>query len=47
MAEATVVYADLGITAGMQYGIAQTIKQGLEVEIRHILNKGELKNGNY
>lgn len=39
VAEATVVYADLGITSGMNYGIGQAIKQGLKVEIRFILKK--------
>lgn len=39
VAEATVVYADLGITKGMQYGIDQARKQGLEVEIRYIFKK--------
>lgn len=39
VAEATVVYADLGITAGMQYGINQAKKQGLEVEIRYLFKK--------
>jgi hypothetical protein len=36
VAEATVVYADLGITKGMQYGIDQAKSQGLDVEIRYL-----------
>lgn len=40
VAEATVVYADLGITKGMHYGIHQARKQGLEVEIRYLF-KGD------
>ena len=39
VAEATVVYADLGITAGMHYGISQAKKQGLEVEIRYLFKR--------
>ena len=39
VAEATVVYADLGITKGMQYGIDQARKQGLKVEIRYLFKK--------
>ena len=38
VAEATVVYADLGITKGMQYGIDQAKVHGLDVEIRYIFN---------
>ena len=41
VAQASVVYADLGITKGMQYGIDQAKEQGLEVEIRYIFNKAE------
>lgn len=33
----TVVYADLGISKGMQYGIDIAIKNGREVEYRYIL----------
>ncbi len=36
VAEATVVYADLGITKGMQYGIDQAKEHGLAVEIRYL-----------
>jgi len=39
VAEATVVYADLGITKGMQYGIDQAKEQGLEIEIRYLFKK--------
>lgn len=39
VAEATVVYADLGITAGMKYGMAKAQEHGLEVEIRYLFNK--------
>jgi len=39
VAQASVVYADLGITKGMQYGIDQAKKHGLEVEIRYLFNK--------
>lgn len=39
VAEATVVYADFGITEGMQYGIDQAIKQGLEIDIRYLFKK--------
>jgi len=39
VAQASVVYADLGITKGMQYGIDQAKKQGLEVEIRYLFDK--------
>lgn len=38
-AEATVVYADLGISTGMKYGIERAKKQGIEIEIRCILKK--------
>jgi len=41
VAQASVVYADLGITKGMQYGIDQAKEQGLEVETRYIFNKAE------
>ena len=41
VAEATVVYADLGITDGMHYGIRQARKQGLDVEIRYLFKKGD------
>ena len=33
----TVVYADLGISKGMEYGIKQAEEAGKEVEYRHIL----------
>lgn len=36
VADATVVYADLGITSGMQYGIDQAKEQGLDIEIRYL-----------
>jgi len=39
VAEATVVYADLGITDGMHYGIRQARKQGIKVEIRHLFKR--------
>jgi len=39
VAELTVVYADFGITAGMKDGMLQARKQGLEIEIRCILEK--------
>jgi hypothetical protein len=35
-AEATVVYADRGISRGMQYGIDMAKAQGLPVEIRYL-----------
>ena len=41
VAHGSVVYADRGISGGMQYGIDQAKKQGLSVEIRFIENKGE------
>lgn len=41
VAEATVVYADLGISKGMQYGIDQAKKQGIEVEIRYLFKTGD------
>lgn len=36
VAEASVVYADLGITAGMEYGIAAAKSAGVPVEFRTI-----------
>jgi hypothetical protein len=36
VAEATVVYADLGISRGMAQGIAAARNQGLEVETRYL-----------
>jgi len=40
VAEATVVYADRGITPGMQYGINQAHAAGLPVEYRYIEGGG-------
>lgn len=37
VADKTVVYADLGISKGMEYGIQAAKDAGLEVEYRHIL----------
>lgn len=34
VAEATVVYADLGISAGMRHGIAHALRQGRPVHVR-------------
>lgn len=36
VAQASVVYADRGISKGMEYGILAAKKAGLEVEIRYI-----------
>ena len=36
VAEGTVVYADLGISRGMQYGIEAAKAAGLPVEVRHL-----------
>ena len=36
VAEATVVYADLGISQGMRYGIQKATQSGIPVEVRHI-----------
>jgi hypothetical protein len=36
VAEASVVYADLGITRGMQYGIDAAEEAGIPVEYRRI-----------
>lgn len=36
VATASVVYTDLGITKGMEYGIAAAKEQGLEIEFRKI-----------
>lgn len=41
VAEKTVVYADYGITSGMEYGIKNAKDAGLDVEIRYILETGE------
>lgn len=38
VAEATVVYIDLGITAGMEHGIAVAKRWGIPVLYRRILN---------
>lgn len=38
VAEATVVYADRGITRGMEYGIAAAVASGRTVEIRRIVH---------
>ena len=46
VAQATVVYADLGITKGMQYGIDQAKVQGLDVEIRYLFNKKSITTAN-
>jgi hypothetical protein len=35
-AEATVVYADLGISSGMSYGIRRAVSEGRPVEYRYI-----------
>ena len=35
-ADATVVYADLGISAGMRYGIARAVRAGRPIEYRKI-----------
>jgi hypothetical protein len=37
VAEATVVYADRGISAGMRYGIAAAEAAGLPVEFRYLV----------
>lgn len=36
VAQATVVYADRGISEGMQYGIAKAVASGIPVEYRYI-----------
>lgn len=36
VAHATVVYTDLGVSRGMEYGIAAAVKSGLPVERRSI-----------
>lgn len=38
VAEATVVYTDLGISKGMEYGIEAAINSGIDVEYRSIKN---------
>ena len=42
-AELTAVYADLGISKGMEFGIAEAHKQGRPIEYR--LLRGEWENG--
>jgi hypothetical protein len=37
VAEATVVYTDLGISKGMEYGIADAIKANRPIEFRNLL----------
>lgn len=39
-AEATVVYADLGISRGMSYGIRRAVDEGRAVEYRYLRNGG-------
>lgn len=39
IADATVVYADYGVTPGMQEGIDRALAEGRVVEVRHILQK--------
>lgn len=41
VAQASVVYADRGISSGMSYGIAAARAAGIPVEIRYIENGGE------
>ena len=36
VAEASVVYIDLGISSGMQYGVDAAIKAGIPVEFRYL-----------
>lgn len=36
LAEATVVYCDLGISSGMELGIARALREGRPVEMRRI-----------
>jgi len=36
VAEATAIYADLGVTPGMQQGIDRAINEGRPVEVRYI-----------
>ncbi len=43
VAEATVVYADFGISKGMQYGIDKAKASGIPVKIRYLFKK-ENKN---
>jgi len=40
VAQATVVYTDLGISKGMQYGIDDAIKRGVPVEYRQLAING-------
>jgi hypothetical protein len=39
LADATVVYTDLGISKGMQYGIDHAIKHGKPIEYRSIMGQ--------
>lgn len=39
VADATIVYTDLGISKGMQYGIDHAVQNGKPVEYRTILHK--------
>lgn len=41
VADKSVVYADRGISKGMEYGMKLAKEQGLEVEVRYIKTKGE------
>ncbi len=43
-ADATVVYCDLGISAGMRYGIKAAVKVGRPVEFRHLYNGRDVAN---
>lgn len=38
VAEATIVYTDLGISQGMQYGIDAATTAGIEIEYRTLIN---------
>jgi len=40
VAQATVVYTDLGISKGMQYGIDDAIKRGVPIEYRQLAING-------
>jgi hypothetical protein len=42
VAQATVVYQDLGISRGMQYGIDDARKRGIEIEYRSLPGWGAL-----
>jgi hypothetical protein len=37
VAETTVVYLDLGLTAGMQYGIDHAVKMKRKISLRHLV----------